>query len=147
MSTTPEWEAVDRAVNGTQGWTWVDIETSDSNGKFRAERIIAKKRKRIIVRAVIAVVSLVLGVATGTVVATVVAPDSDAVSQTTINQYIRANGGIPPCKEEDGSGQPGKCYWDAAHRGDGNGHPAVLVPVPGHPGADKTVVWLDTHSD
>jgi hypothetical protein len=132
MSSTPEWAAIERA-------------TSDEVG--RTERIVGKQRNVIIKRAALAVISAVIGFGTAALVNTTFAPDSEAVSQTTINQYIRANGGIPPCKEEDGSGQPGKCYWDAAHRGDGNGHPAVLVPVPGHPGADKTVVWLDTHND
>lgn len=139
MSTTPEWAAVERAVNG------VRKVVNDEVG--RTERVIAKQRKTIIRRAVLAVVALAVGVGVGVAVSTVTAPDSDAVTQTMINRYIRANGGIPPCKEEDGSGQPGLCYWDAAHRGDGNGHSAVLVPVPGHPGEDKIVVWLDTHND
>jgi hypothetical protein len=135
MNSTPEWDAIDFAVNAS-----CDHDDRTARQRKAKRRLIAK-------RAALAVISAVIGFGTAALVNTAMAPDSDAVTQTTINQYIRANGGIPPCKEEDGSGQPGKCYWDAAHRGDGNGHPAVLVPVPGHPGADKTVVWLDTHND
>lgn len=28
---------------------------------------------------------------------------------------------IPPCRYEDGSGQPGVCYWDARTMGNGQG--------------------------
>jgi hypothetical protein len=133
MSSTPEWAAIERVVND---------EVS------RTERVIAKQRKGIIKRAVIAVLMLGVGVGVGTIGATAFAPDSDAVSQVTINKYIRANGGIPPCTYEDGSGQPGLCYGSTERFGP-DGHPYVLVPDPikGQPGNDKRVVWLDTHND
>lgn len=60
-----------------------------------------------------------------------IAENADAVSQVTINKYIRANGGIPPCTHEDGSGQPGTCYWDASEHGDGKGDDGVNVSVKG----------------
>lgn len=28
---------------------------------------------------------------------------------------------IPPCANEDGSGQAGLCYWDSSRRGNGKG--------------------------
>lgn len=68
-----------------------------------------------------------------------IAEHADAVSQVTINKYIRANGGIPPCTHEDGSGQPGICYWDASERGNGKGYDYVAVPVKGQ---DKRIVFL-----
>lgn len=68
-----------------------------------------------------------------------IAENADAVSQVTINKYIRANGGIPPCTHEDGSGQPGPCYWDASERGNGKGYDYVAVPVKGK---DKAIVYL-----
>lgn len=129
MSTTPEWAAIERAVNDEVG---------------RTERVIAKQRKAIIKRAVIVVTAMLVGV----VIGTIGAAQSDAVSQVTINKFIRANGGIPPCTQEDGSGQPGLCYGSTERFGP-TGHPYVLVPDPikGHPGNDKRVVWLDTHND
>ena len=33
---------------------------------------------------------------------------------------------VPPCIEEDGSGQS-MCYWDAAHRGNGQGVSYLVV--------------------
>lgn len=68
------------------------------------------------------------------------APEADATSQAAINQYIRANGGIPPCKHEDGSGQPGMCLFDSRVRGNKTGNVIVLVPEKG--ADDKRVVVL-----
>lgn len=68
------------------------------------------------------------------------APQADATTQATINQFIRANGGIAPCKNEDGSRQRGMCYWDGRVRGNGEGDVIVLVPT--EPGQDKRVVVL-----
>lgn len=59
------------------------------------------------------------------------ATPAHATSQTEVNQYIRSNGGIPPCTHEDGSGQPGMCLWDAR-----------VVQVPTKPGQDKRAVVL-----
>lgn len=66
--------------------------------------------------------------------------DAEAATQAQINAYIRSEGGIPPCKWEDGSGQPGMCLWDARKRGNGKGDVVVLVPT--KPGHDKRVVVL-----
>jgi hypothetical protein len=99
----------------------------------RTERKIAKNQRRIIRRAVLAVIAAVAGITVGTIGAGMT--EAGAVSQATINRYIRDNGGIPPCKEEDGSGQPGMCFWD-----DGSGDAIVLVPT--KPGQDKRVVVL-----
>lgn len=51
------------------------------------------------------------------------------------NQMIRDLGGIPPCKWEDGSGQPGMCYFVD----DSKVH---LINVPTTPGADKRSVII-----
>lgn len=69
-----------------------------------------------------------------------IAEHADAVSQVTINKYIRAHGGIPPCTHEDGSGQPGACYWNAKKQGNGKGYDYIAVPVKG---GDKAIVFLN----
>ena len=33
----------------------------------------------------------------------------------------------PPCKYEDGSGQGGRCVWDARHMGNGSGHSLLII--------------------
>lgn len=68
------------------------------------------------------------------------APEANGSSQSQINAYIRSKGGIPPCKYEDGSGQPGLCYWDGSKRGNKKG--AQIVNVPTKPGHDKRAVIL-----
>jgi hypothetical protein len=101
----------------------------------RADRQASKQHKRIIKRTVIGVVAAAVGFAMGTGIVALTTPEADAGSRTAINKFIRANGGIPPCKWEDGSGQPGMCYWN-----DGSGDAIVLVPT--KPGKDKRVVVL-----
>jgi hypothetical protein len=54
------------------------------------------------------------------------------------NKYIRAHGGIPPCTQEDGSGQPKPCYWNAQVQGNGTGRSFVIVPD----GGDGRIVYL-----
>lgn len=61
-------------------------------------------------------------------------------SRVWANKFIRAHGGIPPCKWEDGSGQPGMCLWDGATMGNGKGDTVVMVPT--KPGRDKRAVVL-----
>lgn len=53
---------------------------------------------------------------------------------------VRALGGIPACKHEDGSGQRGICWFDSRVRGNGKGDVIVLVPAKGED--DKRVVVL-----
>lgn len=65
---------------------------------------------------------------------------AEAATQAQINKFIRAEGGIPPCTHEDGSGQPGMCLWDGRKKGNGKGDVIVLVPT--KPGHDKRVVVL-----
>lgn len=120
MNTTPEWKTV-------PGMT--------RDESTRSTRIKAKRRGRIARKVAVAVVSIAVGLGIGIAVAS----NSDAVSQVTINKYIRANGGVPPCTHEDGSGQPGPCYWDASERGNGKGYDYVAVPVKGK---DKAIVFL-----
>lgn len=50
-------------------------------------------------------------------------------------RIVKSLGGIPPCREEDGSGQVGVCYWN-----DGTGDAIVNVPV--GPNRDKRPVIL-----
>lgn len=128
MSSTPEWEAIEFAVNAS------------CDHDERTARVIAKRRGVIIKKAALAVISAVIGFGTAALVNTTFAPDSDAATQTTINQYIRANGGIPPCRYEDGSNQPGMCYWDASTRGNGLGTDFIAIPTT--PGHDKRIVSL-----
>lgn len=45
---------------------------------------------------------------------------------------------VPPCINEDGSGQAGACVWDASERGNGNGRDFLAVPD----GDDKRIVFL-----
>lgn len=114
MNTTPEWLTV----------AGVEKDYAAFQKKMRA-----KRRNRIVRKVAIAVVAMAVGIATGTAI--VNATDADAVSQVTINKYIRAQGGIPPCTHEDGSGQPGLCYWDASEHGNGKGDDGVNVSVKG----------------
>lgn len=113
------------------------IEDCDVSGK-RKRRI---KRKGMRKRITIAVAAIILGALTGTVITN--AMDEEAAQAETmaeVRAYIRANGGIPPCIHEDGSGQPGKCFWDGPRRGNGTG--ASYVAVPTMPGHDKRIVIL-----
>jgi len=110
MNSTPEWLTV------------AGVEKDYANFQ---KKVKAKRRKRLFRKAIIAVVAMAAGVGTG--LAIVNATEADAVSQVTINKYIRANGGIPPCTHEDGSGQPGVCYWDASERGNGKGDDYVAI--------------------
>jgi len=123
MNSTPEWAAIERVVNDEVA---------------RTDRIIAKQRKRIIRRAVLVVAIMLVGVGVGTVAAS----QSEAVSQVTINKFIRANGGIPPCTHEDGSGQPGRCFWNAKTNGDGQGHSVILVQDGPDADDDKDVIFI-----
>lgn len=79
----------------------------------------------------------ILGIGVGTAI--VNATEAEAVSQVRINKYIRANGGIPPCKHEDGSGQPGLCFWDASERGNGKGHDYLAASVKGK---DDRIIYI-----
>lgn len=71
------------------------------------------------------------------------APEADAVTQAAINRYIRSEGGIPPCTDEDGSGQPGPCYWNAKVQGNGDGWSFVAMPDGKDKDDDKDLVYLN----
>lgn len=101
----------------------------------RPERQRIKRRNRIIARIVLAVVSVVIGLAVGTALTSV---DVSAVSQYEINQFIRANGGIAPCRHEDGANQPKPCWWNAKVQGNGDGRSYVIMPG----GEDGRIVYL-----
>lgn len=103
---TPQWNEIQK-----------DIETTVRNHGKRMRR----QRLAVLIAGVLIVAAAVLGF----VVAS--SPQSDAVSQVTINKYIREHGGIPPCTHEDGSRQPGVCYWDASEHGKGKGDDGVNV--------------------
>lgn len=122
-NTTPEWASINPMVRDEMQFN---------------ERKRAKQSKRLVKRLVIAVIATALGVGTGLVGQAVYAQHSDAASQTAINQYIRDHGGIPPCRYEDGSGQPGACYWNGGKNNKGD----LLVMVPTRPGHDKRAVIL-----
>lgn len=70
----------------------------------------------------------------GAAYATYVAGSTDRPTVGDI-RTVKRLGGIPPCREEDGSGQVGACYWN-----DGTGDAVVLVPV--GPNRDKRAVIL-----
>lgn len=80
-----------------------------------------------------------IGLTGGTAIA--YAQEAEAVSQAAINRYIRSEGGVPPCTHEDGSGQPGPCYWDASERGNGKGYDYIAVPTGKN--KDKAIVFLN----
>lgn len=107
---------------------------NDFNAKAEQRVITARKaqRKRKVWRVVIAIVAATAGLGMGTIIAN--STSADAIGQVAINKFIRANGGIAPCTEEDGSGQPGMCFYD-------DGDDAV-VNVPTAPGKDKRTVIL-----
>lgn len=71
------------------------------------------------------------------------APQADAITQTQINRYIKSEGGIPPCTHEDGSGQPGPCYWNAKVQGNGDGWSFIAMPDGKDKGDDKDLVYLN----
>jgi hypothetical protein len=104
----------------------------------RSMRQAKKRRNRIVRKVVLAIVAMTVGIGVGTAI--VNSTEADAVSQATINKYIRANGGIPPCTHEDGSGQPGNCYWDASERGNSKGHDYIAVSQ--GPNKDKAIVFI-----
>lgn len=117
MNTTPE---------------WVKTGATQKNVQKDMERQFARTNKRLRRQRYLMVIAGIIGTAVGIAgVLVATANESDAVSQVTINKYIRANGGIPPCTHEDGSGQPGTCYWDASEHGDGKGDDGVNVSVKG----------------
>lgn len=122
MNTTPEWLTV----------PGVEKDYAAFQKKMRA-----KRRNRIVRKVAVAIIAATIGIGVGTAI--VNATDADAVSQVTINKYIRANGGIPPCTHEDGSGQPGMCYWDASERGVKGGYDFIAVP---RAHQDKAIVYL-----
>lgn len=62
-----------------------------------------------------------------------------AMTRTAKNKQIRAWGGIPPCKWEDGSGQVLPCYWNAK-LGDGNGD--SFIAVSNGKGNDPKYIYL-----
>lgn len=96
--------------------------TQPSQRSMRQEKKRSTKRSKFIGRMfAVGIIAALIG---GTVAIT---EHADAVSQVTINKYIRANGGIPPCTHEDGAGQPGLCYWDASEYGDGKGDDGINV--------------------
>lgn len=102
-----------------------------SNKKMRRQRLIVL---------IIGVVMTALAVLAVVVASSV---QSEAVSQVTINKYIREHGGIPPCTHEDGSGQPGVCYWDASEHGRGKGDDGVNVS---RKNADDRWVKIQDHT-
>lgn len=105
----------------------------------QAEQRMIKRRKarrnRIIGRIVLAVISAVIGLGIGTALTSV---DAEATSQYEINQFIRANGGIAPCRHEDGAKQPKPCWWNAKVQGNGEGRSYVIMPG----GEDGRIVYL-----
>lgn len=108
MNTMPEWKSTPGMIRDENAVT---------------QRSKAKKQGRIIKRIAIGVVAMAVGLGIGTALA----EQSDAISQVTINKYIRAHGGVPPCTHEDGSGQPGVCYWDASERGVKGGYDYIAI--------------------
>ncbi len=126
-------------LNPTPQWATVEYMTRDY-AKYQT-RMRRNRRKEQVRRIIIAFV-MAAAVAGSTAVGTILSqpPSASAISQVQINRYIRDNGGIPPCTEEDGSGQPGPCYWDSRVRGNRKGDVIVLMPNPG--GVDKRVVIL-----
>lgn len=98
------------------------------------------RRKRLVGRIALYVVSATIGLGVGTVL--VNTTQADAVSQTAINKYIRAHGGIAPCKWEDGSGQAGPCVWLASVQGNGQGVSFVAMPDGADKDDDKEIVYL-----
>jgi hypothetical protein len=103
----------------------------------REDRKIQKQKRRHMRKVAATVLAIIIGTAAGVTSGVV---GADAVSQTTINKYIRAHGGIAPCVHEDGSGQPGNCYWDASERGNGKGHDYIAVSQ--GPNKDKAIVFI-----
>lgn len=71
------------------------------------------------------------------------APEADAITQAQINRYIKSENGIPPCRWEDGSGQPGPCYWNAKVQGNGDGWSFVAMPDGKDKDDDKDLVYLN----
>lgn len=119
--------------NNTPQWDTIDPSTRDYN------RAMARRRLRIIRRTGWIILAVVLA-SIGMVVGLSGTDNAEAATQQQINQYIRANHGIPPCKWEDGSGQPGMCVWHGNKFGNKKGDTVVLVPT--KPGHDKRVVVL-----
>lgn len=121
------------------------LDTNRAAFKTEQEKRIMKARKamrrqrrnRYIGYALAAVVGL--GVGTAIVNAT----EADAITQAAINRYIRSEGGIPPCTHEDGSGQPGPCYWNAKVQGNGDGWSFVAMPDGKDKDDDKDLVYLN----
>lgn len=68
--------------------------------------------------------------------------EAEAATQAQINRFIRANGGLPPCKWEDGSGQAGPCVWIASKSGDGNGDSLVAMPDGADKDDDKELIYI-----
>lgn len=121
MNSTPEWAAIERAVND-------DV----CGARTRRRRL-----RRIRRTGWIALTAVLVG--SGVFFATT---QADALSQVTINKFIRANGGIPPCTHEDGSGQPGRCFWNAKTNGDGQGNSIILVQDGPDADDDKDVIFI-----
>lgn len=78
-------------------------------------------------------------VAIFTVGAVVGADNANAGSQAQVNAYIRNHGGVPPCKEEDGSGQKGTCVWWAGKQGNGDGYSYLAID---RKGKDDAIVYI-----
>lgn len=97
------------------------------------------KRRRITTRVIIAAIAVTLGLATGTALAQIT--EAEAATQQQINRFIRANDGIPPCKWEDGSGQPGPCVWFGRF-GNGTGPSYIAMPDGPDKDNDKDIVFL-----
>lgn len=119
---------------------WIKTGDTSKNVQKDIEAQFAQSHKRLRRQRWLMVIAGIIGTAvgvSGALIAT--AGDADAVSQVTINKYIRANGGIPPCTHEDGSGQPGMCYWDASERGVKGGYDFIAVP---RAHQDKAIVYL-----
>jgi hypothetical protein len=126
-------------LNPTPQWATIEYINRDYSAyQVRARRNRRKAQARKVTIGFVMALAAAAGVATGTILSE--PPSASAISQVQVNRYIRDNGGIPPCTEEDGSGQPGPCYWDSRVRGNRKGDVIVLMPNPG--GVDKRVVVL-----
>lgn len=117
-----------------------NLNSFNEKAQQRAIRQRKARRKRIALRIGLYAVSLTVGLVVGNAI--VNATEADAGSQTQVNRYIRAHGGIAPCTHEDGSGQHGPCYWDASARGNGKGYDYIAMPDGKDKDDDKDIVYL-----
>lgn len=112
----------------------------NTKSEQRVKKARKARRKRIVGRIALSTFAMAVSLGVGTAI--VNAQQADATSQSVINQFIRANHGIAPCKHEDGSDQPGPCVWLANVQGNGDGWSYVAMPNPKFRSGDKVIVYL-----